>query len=113
VRELYNAAQKMKSFVRGSLVKPVHVRAAIPQLSESDGAASFAPDRTLREMKVRIVSDFERDYVARLLEKNRGNVSQAARAAGKERKAFSRLMKKYGVRPAPPENVRMEVKAAP
>ena len=110
VRELYNAAQKMKSFVRGCLVKPMHVRAAIPQLSDSDDTAPDGPDRTLKEMKFRLVSDFERDYVARLLEKSRGNVSQAARAAGKERKAFSRLMKKYGVRPAVLETAKGAVK---
>lgn len=42
---------------------------------------------------------FERDYLVRLLESSEGNVSQAARVAGKYRADFYELMKKYGLKP--------------
>ncbi|CAG0987799.1 Transcriptional regulatory protein QseF [Anaerolineae bacterium] len=40
---------------------------------------------------------FEVGYLARLMEKTKGNVSAAARLAGKERRAFGRLIKKHGI----------------
>ena len=48
-----------------------------------------------REAKARAVSAFERSYLERLMRLHRGNVTRAALAAGKERKAFSRLLRKY------------------
>ena len=43
------------------------------------------------------VADFEVRYLRRLLESTGGNVSEAAQRAGKERRVFGRLMKKYGI----------------
>lgn len=49
----------------------------------------------LREAKSRVVEQFERSYLISLLAAHLGNVSQAARAAGKERRDFQRLLRKY------------------
>jgi two-component system response regulator GlrR len=43
------------------------------------------------------VRSFERDYVVNVLRQSGGNVTQAARIAGKERRAFGKLLKKYGI----------------
>jgi DNA-binding NtrC family response regulator len=43
------------------------------------------------------VAAFERSYVEDLLRKHGGNVTRAARAAQKERRAFGRLVKKYRI----------------
>ena len=40
---------------------------------------------------------FEVQYLRRLLAATRGNVSEAARRAGKERRVFGRLMKRHGI----------------
>jgi DNA-binding NtrC family response regulator len=48
-----------------------------------------------REAKARAVADFEREYVRELLRQSGGNVSLAARLAGKERSRFNRLVRKY------------------
>jgi DNA-binding NtrC family response regulator len=48
-----------------------------------------------REAKARVIADFERAYVTELLARTRGNVSQAARLAGKERSRLGRLVRKY------------------
>ena len=44
--------------------------------------------------------DFEKNYLQQLLELTRGNVSQAARLAGKYRADFYDLLKKYKLKPA-------------
>jgi DNA-binding NtrC family response regulator len=48
-----------------------------------------------REAKARVIADFEREYLRDLLRRSRGNVSLAARWAGKERSRFNRLIRKY------------------
>jgi DNA-binding NtrC family response regulator len=50
-----------------------------------------------REAKARVIADFERAYIAELLERVRGNVSLAARLAGQERSRFGRLIRKHGL----------------
>lgn len=50
-----------------------------------------------QEMKARVVDEFERAYLSQILSANQGNVSKAARAAQKERRAFQRLLQKHGL----------------
>ena len=52
---------------------------------------------TFREAKARAIDGFERTYLANLLAEHRGNISRAARAAGKERRAFQRLLRKHAL----------------
>ena len=47
--------------------------------------------------KAAAIETFERNYIERALLRAGGNVSAAARLTGKERRAFGKLMKKYGV----------------
>jgi two-component system response regulator GlrR len=51
----------------------------------------------LRNAKAQAIGQFERVYLVNLLATHRGNVSQAAKAAGKERRTFQRLLLKYGL----------------
>ena len=50
-------------------------------------------------LKARAMCTFEVDYLTRLLEASGGNVSDAARSAGKERRDFGRLLKKHHLEP--------------
>jgi DNA-binding NtrC family response regulator len=43
------------------------------------------------------IGQFEREFVARMLAIHNGNISHAARAAGKDRRSFQRLVNKYGL----------------
>lgn len=43
------------------------------------------------------VGQFEREFVARMLAIHNGNISRAAKAAGKDRRSFQRLVSKYGL----------------
>src|SRR5262249_33493509 len=58
------------------------------------------PPRSFREAKAQALASFERDYASHLLLTCAGNVSRAARAARQDRRAFGRLLKKYGIRNA-------------
>jgi two-component system, NtrC family, response regulator GlrR len=63
---------------------------ALPGVSEE----TPPKDRTA---KLRIISQFERTYVEELLALYRGNISRAAREAGKNRRAFWELIRKHGI----------------
>jgi len=51
----------------------------------------------LTEAKASLVEQFEKRYLTHLLEESRGNVTLAARLAGKERRSFGKLLKKHGI----------------
>jgi len=61
----------------------------------ADAPAAAANGVAFREAKARAIADFEREYVRHLLQQSGGNVSLAARLAGKERSRFNRLVRKY------------------
>ena len=46
-----------------------------------------------------MVRQFERSYLEQLLSANNGNVTHAARAAQKNRRAFFELMRKHSITP--------------
>jgi len=54
-------------------------------------------DLSFAEAKARSIAEFERNYVRNLLAHTHGNLSEAARLAGKDRSRFGRLVKKYGL----------------
>jgi len=47
--------------------------------------------------KARVITGFERDYIIRMLRHHSGNISMAARAAQKHRRAFWALMRKHQI----------------
>ena len=53
--------------------------------------------KTFKDAKEQWLTSFERDYIATLLRKNKGNISHAAREADIDRKYFRKLMKKYEI----------------
>jgi DNA-binding NtrC family response regulator len=54
---------------------------------------------TLQVAKARVIHEFERSYLSHLLSTSQGNVSQAARAAGTDRRALQRMIRKHGLAP--------------
>jgi DNA-binding NtrC family response regulator len=42
-----------------------------------------------------VIETFERQILAELLAEHRGNITRAAQAAGRERRDFGKLLKKY------------------
>jgi two-component system response regulator AtoC len=58
---------------------------------------AWSPEESFRAAKARVIAQFERTYLTTLLASSRGNVTRAAQQAGKERRAFTRLLHKYDV----------------
>ena len=62
------------------------------------GGSKPLPTGPYMAAKRAVLEAFEKDYLARSLEAQGGNVSRAAAAAGLDRKNFQVLMKKHGVK---------------
>lgn len=58
-------------------------------------SAAWPSGDSYQSLKRRAIAEFEHHYLTRLMTQYRGNVSQAARAAGKERRELGRLLKKH------------------
>ena len=54
-------------------------------------------EHSFKEAKGLVISAFERSYLEQMLRETRGNISQAARRAGKERRSFAKLLEKHGL----------------
>lgn len=54
-------------------------------------------NRDFNEAKAKMVEDFEKKYLSYIISKTRGNVTLAAKLAGKERRALGKLLKKHGI----------------
>jgi DNA-binding NtrC family response regulator len=94
VRELYNTVQRAAFAAPGTQIASAHINFSRFQSTFETQAEDF------RSAKTVAIEKFERGYVERLLEKYSGNVTHAAREAGKDRRVFGRLVKKYGLRQA-------------
>lgn len=113
VRELLNVIERACSFTDGTMITiedlPDFVAEARPPsgseaLGESTSDIDFdVPNKAaltelpFKEAKEEWISSFERDYIADLLRRHGGNISQAAREADIDRKYFRKLMDKHGV----------------
>ena len=93
VRELLNVIERAQAFSQGPWILPSDL--VLPG-SPTDFAART--DESFRVARARALAEFERSYVQALLERHGGNVTQAAREAGKERRSFGRLVKKHRLR---------------
>ncbi len=67
---------------------------------QGEGASSQSDD-SFHAAKARVVASFECNYIHQLLTSCGGNVTQAARAAKKNRRAFFELMRKHNIQPEP------------
>ena len=56
-----------------------------------------APSIHFREAKTRVIDQFERAYLVSLLTAHQGNVSRAAKEAGKPRRTLQKLLRKHGL----------------
>jgi DNA-binding NtrC family response regulator len=91
VRELHNLVQRATAGADLDMPKP-----------EGDSGwlykAGEAVEVPYKEAKDKLVEAFTRDYIAALLERCGGNISEVARVAGIARNYVHRLVKKYGLR---------------
>jgi DNA-binding NtrC family response regulator len=91
VRELEGTIQRSVLMCASSVIQSNDI-----DLPVSD-QTNVSSSNSLREAKNCAVRDVERTYLVRTLIAFSGNISQAAKAAGKERRSFQRLLRKYGI----------------
>jgi two-component system response regulator GlrR len=97
VRQLENLVHR--AFL---LIDDPVIRISPAGFDHSPASAQEAPAGGLtascfQEAKARTIAHFERAYITELLARSRGNISLAARIAGKERSRLAKLVKKYGL----------------
>ena len=59
------------------------------------GTQSRLPGESFQKAKAKVIEQFEKDYIQRLLLSYHGNISKAAQAARKNRRAFWELIRKH------------------
>jgi two-component system, NtrC family, response regulator GlrR len=94
VRELKNVIERAALLCSGPMVGAEHV-----DLDVDRDAPDSATSESFRAAKGRVLESFERAYIERLLAASCGNVTRAAQAAQKNRRAFFELMRKYRIEP--------------
>jgi DNA-binding NtrC family response regulator len=87
VRELENLIHREFLLSEGAII-------TIRRFAKAPAAP--APEG-FKAAKDKAVADFERAYLTVLLAKTQGNISHAARLAGKDRRALGKLVKKHGL----------------
>jgi DNA-binding NtrC family response regulator len=101
VRELENCLQRGLLLAEGDEIEPRHL-----QEPAETGTTACAEDTAdmqslpFNEARQRVVEAFEYDYLQALLVRSGGNVTRAARKAGKERRSLGRLLRKHHIDPA-------------
>jgi DNA-binding NtrC family response regulator len=91
VRELLNVVQRAAVLCEGAYILPSHIPLVVSEDIPEPSRAAFQSARS------RAIEAFEKRYVESLLAKHNGNVTRAALEAGKDRRAFGRLKKKYNI----------------
>ena len=93
VRQLYNVVERLV-VLSTSPVVPIHLVNQAIRIEEEETVP-------LNEAR----SEFEKEYLTRLLKSTRGNVSRAARLAKRNRTDFYKLMARHNIEPGRFKNV--------
>jgi two-component system, NtrC family, response regulator GlrR len=88
VRELEHTIERAVVFCEDSVLGEEDI--ALPSQDSE-------PEESFQQAKAKIIEQFEKDYVQRLLLSCNGNISRAAQAARKNRRAFWELIRKHRI----------------
>jgi two-component system response regulator GlrR len=89
VRELEHVIERVAVLGTGKIVQEDQI--ILP------GENNHLTQLSFQEMKVKVISQFETEYIQSLLTAYRGNISKAAQAAHKERRTFWELVRKHKI----------------
>ncbi|HEY3040662.1 MAG TPA: sigma-54 dependent transcriptional regulator [Pyrinomonadaceae bacterium] len=89
IRELENTIERAVMLSESECIEDTDV--LLPENEVSEDGESF------QQSKNRMIVQFERTYLQRLMVTHQGNVTQAARAAQKNRRAFWELIRKHNI----------------
>lgn len=97
IRELRNRIQREFLLTEGVILR---IRDAVPaneRRRQPDRRLGQVDTLNFNEARQSMLQAFERSHLMRLMRESAGNVSHAARLAGKERRALGKLLKKYQI----------------
>jgi two-component system response regulator GlrR len=89
VRELENIIERALVLSEQPFIDAENICLPIP--------AAAQPDRSFKALKRSAIAEFETAYIRQVLADNHGNISRAALAAQKNRRAFWQLMRKHDI----------------
>ena len=89
VRELEHVVERAVLFSKNSVIRESDI--CLPRQKTSACKGSF------KEAKIRVINEFERNYIEKLLIAYQGNITRAAQAAQKNRRAFWQLIRKHQI----------------
>jgi DNA-binding NtrC family response regulator len=90
VRELENVLIRALILSEGPEIQ-------VEDLALHSGSPEPLREGSFRTLKAQVVRDFELGYLQTMLERHGGNITRAAHAAGKNRRAFWELLRKHGI----------------
>jgi DNA-binding NtrC family response regulator len=94
VRELENFVHRAYVTSAGAWIDLSTLNALGPEHSAA-ATASATTEQAFSVAKLQAIREFEQRYLSRLMAEAHGNVTLAAKRAGKERRALGKLLKKY------------------
>lgn len=89
IRELSHAIERAVLLGNGPYITPAQIELANEYRAPEE--------ESFRSAKARVVEEFERSYIEQVLIACNGNITHAARAAKKDRRALFELMRKHGI----------------
>jgi DNA-binding NtrC family response regulator len=98
VRELQNVVERVVSLcLPGQEIAPVDLPEELTATRGTNGrmGVTFSADLPFHDAKSDAITIFEKEYLRDLLRRHGGNISQAARTAGIDRKTIHRMLAKY------------------
>lgn len=99
VRELESAIVRGVHVTRDGIIRPSDLGLPRRDADVERRPALGSPSESYKLAKRQAVNAFERQYLNRLMTEHAGNVTRAARAAGKERRDLGKLLKRHGLDP--------------
>jgi len=98
VRELENVVHRAFVLSEGPSLELRHFVQTEGGGAADRGGEAGAFAGSFADAKARLVERFERQYLTWVMRETGGNVTAAARRAGKERRSLGKLLKKHGIR---------------
>jgi DNA-binding NtrC family response regulator len=101
VRELQNVVERIVSMcLPGQEILPEDIPEELSVRRTVNGrgpVVTFSADLPFHDAKNDAITVFEKEYLSDLLKRHNGNISQAARTAGIDRKTIHRMLAKYQI----------------
>ena len=96
IRQLENFIHQQFLLTDGQVIRPPNAQGEYNNQAQGECEDTLA-DGTFSDLKAQVIREFEVNYLSRLLNETNGNVTLAAKRAGKERRALGKLLKKYSI----------------